>query len=234
MTEIDHFLCYLQSEDLTPGTIANYRGNLRLFGQWMTVQGKTISALTPSDLKQYKNHLQEKYKPLTINTKLGHLSSFLKWCQENGYISQNPVAKIKLVRSEQYARWLTPTQVEMILHGSAEAVSQAQAQNLDFFLTVSVRARAIAIILLNTGLRVSELCDLKMGDVSNGVIVVRWGKGSKRREVPMNEQAKAALDSWLTVRRSESDYIFCTWNGRITRQVVLWHLARWAKDWAFT
>ena len=69
----------------------------------------------------------------------------------------------------------------------------------------------------------SELCDLKLSDVQGDVLTVRWGKGNKRREVPINDQAHEALETWLTVRQSNSPYLFVT-DGRMTRQLVEWHV----------
>lgn len=217
MTEIELFLRYLHSEeDLTDGTLANYRCNLSLFGQWMIEQGKTVTSLTPADLRDYKAELKTRYKPPTINNKLTFISSWLRWCVSEGHISQNPLAKVKWLRSEEYAKWLNQKQVAAIL----------SAPTTDKISTVIV-------FLLNTGLRVSELCDLKVSDIQDGIVIVRWGKGGKRREVPLNSAAKSAIDNWLKVRRSNSDYLFATASGRMTRQVVQWHLSRMGKKLGF-
>lgn len=228
MTEIELFLNHLQSEDLTAGTLANYRSNLRQFGRWLIDHNKTVASLTQVDLRDYKTELKDCYKPATINTKLVFISSFLGWSIEQGYISQNPMNKIKRLRSEEYSKWLTQEQVAATLQKAQEVIDNAMAKEFGLKLTVAIRVHSIAIFLLNTGLRVSELCDLCLGDIKNGVITVRWGKGGKRREIPINEQAKAALDTWLKVRQSNTDYVFVT-DGRMSRQVVQWHLAQLGK-----
>lgn len=228
---IGNFLTYLQSEDITPGTIAQYRANLLLFGEWIARQGLTVSTLTPANLRDYREELKQRYKPATINGKLGHIKTFLEWCRKNGLISHNPATKIKPVRNETIPKWLSQTQVQAILKATQEEI--ASRQGLGDYLMISIRGHVIAVFLLNTGLRVSELCDLKLCDISDGVITVRWGKGSKRREVPMNEQARAAIETWLKVRNSKSEYLFASWNGRITRQVILWHLAQVGKRLGF-
>jgi len=232
MTEIDLFLSHLQSEDLASGTIANYGGNLRMFARWVTAQAKTLPTLTPADMKQYKAELKDRYKPATVNTKLACVSMLFRWCLKNGHINENPMIKIKTVKAERYSRWLTQGQVEAIITASKTAIEQAQAKQLNYRLTVTLRQYAIAVILLNTGLRVSELCDLHLGDVKNEIVTVRWGKGGKRREVPMNEQAIAALDLWLEARNSKSDYLFPT-KGRMKRQLVEFHLSELGKRLGF-
>lgn len=224
--EIERFLTHLQEdEDLTAHTMANYRCNLRLFEQWLESQGKTLPTLTQTDMKQYREQLKAKYKPSTINKKLAYVSMLCQWCQKSGLISNNPMTRIKGVKSEKYPKWIEQEQVAMILEEAQKAVESAQNRRLAFSLTISLKMQAIAILLLNTGLRVSELCDLKFSDINNEVITVRWGKGSKRREIPMNDQAERAIQTWLEVRQSESDYIFATPKGRMTRQVVQWHLS---------
>lgn len=228
MTEIELFLNHLQSEDLTAGTLANYRSNLRQFGRWLIDHNKTVASLTQADLRDYKTELKDCYKPATINTKLAFISSLLAWCFKSGLISENPMTKIKRLRSEEYSKWLTQEQVAATLQKAQEVIDNAIAREFGLKLTVAIRVHSIAIFLLNTGLRVSELCDLCMDDIKNGVITVRWGKGGKRREIPINEQARAALDTWLKVRQSDTDYVFVT-DGRMSRQVVQWHLAQLGK-----
>lgn len=231
MHEIQKFLNHLQSEDLTPGTVLAYRGNLLLFGQWMTDNGLTVATLTQANLRQHREELKQRYKPATINNKLIHIKAFLSWCKENNFITHNPAAKIKPVKNEKLPKWLTKTQVEAIMNAAQKEIDNRAS--MGSYLRISIRGYTIAVLLFNTGLRVSELCDLKLADICNGVITVRWGKGAKRRQVPMNDHAKMALEKWLTVRQAENDYIFSTWNGRITRQVVLFHLAEIGRELGF-
>lgn len=230
--EIDLFLAHLKSEDLSPGTVATYQGNLLLFDQWLTENGLTVATLTRPNLIDYKAELKQRYKPATINLKLTCVSLLLLWSVKNGFISENPMTRIKLLRQENYPKWLTQEQVIMISGACQIAIKQAQAKNPGFKLTIAIRQYVIAMFLLNTGLRVSELCDLKFSDLKNGVITVKWGKGAKRREVPMNEQARDALEMWLQVRKSDSDYIFST-RGRMTRQLVQFHLSGLGKRLGF-
>lgn len=230
--EIDLFLAHLKSEDLSPGTVATYQGNLLLFDQWLTDNGLTVATLARGHLVGYKAELKQRYKPATINIKLTCVSLLLRWSVKNGLISENPMTRIKLLRQESYPKWLTQEQAAMISGACQIEIQQAQAKQLKFGLTIALRQYAIAMVLLNTGLRVSELCDLKFLDLKNGVITVRWGKGEKRREVPMNERAREALEIWLKVRLSNSDYVFAT-RGRMTRQLVQFHLSGLGKRLGF-
>lgn len=81
----------------------------------------------------------------------------------------------------------------------------------------SGKARDIAIVtlLLHTGIRVSELCALAFEDVMlkerSGYIIIRSGKGSKRRDVPLNSMSRSALKEWLEVRGDAPGALF---NGK--------------------
>jgi site-specific recombinase XerD len=223
--EILRFLTYLeQTEDYSANTMANYRINMRLFSEWIDSQGKTIATVTHADMREYRDGLKAKYKPGTVNKKLAYASKFFGWCYEQGLISQNPMTKIKWVKSQDYPKWLNQEQVTKLLEVAQREIDQARGKGLGFTFAVALKVRTIFVVLLNTGLRVSELCDLKLSDIQGGVITVQWGKGSKRREVPINEQAQGAFDCWLQVRRSESDFVFVTSEGRMGRKVVHWHI----------
>lgn len=230
-TEIAQFLAHLEgTEDYTPGTLANYRINMRLFDCWLQERSLTIPQVTHIDLRQYRDELKAKYRPATINKKLAYASKFFSWCVQSGLISESPMRKIKWARFEQYPRWLTKEQAEQLLQNAQAEIDQAKDRGLDFTFSVCVKVKSIFVLLLNTGLRVSELCDLKLSDIKNGVIVVKWGKGGKRREVPLNGQAREAIDCWLGVRQSDSDYLFTTTEGRMGRKVVHWHIVQLGKS----
>jgi len=74
-------------------------------------------------------------------------------------------------------------------------------------------AVVISMLLINTGLRVSELCSLKWSDVEDTYIRVRKGKGNKYREIPLNEDADKALD-WLSDKLNGKVYVLETSSGK--------------------
>jgi site-specific recombinase XerD len=78
-----------------------------------------------------------------------------------------------------------------------------------FYKGNNERDIAIFEVLANTGIRVSELCSLKLSDVQiserKGKLIVRCGKGQKYREVPLNSDARKALNEYLKSRADEND-----------------------------
>lgn len=235
--ETDLFLYHLRQKDAAAGTIGNYRNTLEHFFTWFSVttgQELMASNVTSFDVRRYRDELKQSYKPGTINRKLTNLSVFFRWCAENGYAPADPVEHIKRVSETRAPKWLSRQEVYKVLRSARQSVQMAQIKQLDYTVTIAARTQAIIGLLLATGLRVSELCDLKMGDVKlsekSGLVIVRWGKGGKRREIPLNADGRRALRDWLKVRQNDSPYIFVSDGGRMSRQLVQWHLSQLGQE----
>lgn len=232
---IEPFLAYLGEQDRAAGTIANMRYNLSGFFAWFEAncdQACLAVNVTPLDIRQYREWLKEqKFKPSTINHRLSDLRAFLRWSVSMGHIAANPAERIKPVKVAKHApRWLTRPQCHAMLRLAEQRVMLAAKNGLTFTGAVAMRNLAIVTLLLNTGLRVSELCDLKTDDIElrprSGMLTVRSGKGGKYREIPLNHDARHAVTRWLQVRPAgEGSYLFTTPGGRMTRQLVEHHLS---------
>lgn len=193
---IDRFTRFLAQSEHSPLTIKNYRSDLDAFATWFEgANGEQMepTKVTPTDLRQFKRWLveQRRLKPNTVNRKLATLKSFLTWAARAGLTNGLPVpapgqawSGPRPVAQEQPGpRWLDRREQNALLR----AVERAH------------RSRDLAIVrlLLNTGLRVQELCALTWKDVAlserKGLLTVRHGKGAKHRQVPLNHDARAAL-----------------------------------------
>jgi len=98
---------------------------------------------------------------------------------------------------------------------------------------IAVRDWMIIDLALNTGLRVQELCDLKVGDLhieyGESALTVQSGKGGKKRLVKFGKKTKAHLKKYLSERRTESDYVFYSSRGEeLTRSAVQKIFKKWA------
>jgi site-specific recombinase XerD len=227
------FLDYLRARDAAAGTISNYRNALQHFFTWFTEttrQAPDPALVTSFDLRQYREALKARYKPGTINRRLANLSSYFRWCVTEGTAAADPVERIRRVSEQRSPRWLSKQEVYQLLRLCRQRVQIAQLRALSPTLTLAIRNQAIVLILLSTGLRVSELCDLQMADIrlseKAGLITVRWGKGNKRRQIPLNSDGRRALREWLKIRESRTQYVFTTSAGRMSRQLVQIHLSQ--------
>ena len=207
---LNEFQAYLLAEDRSPVTIAGYVGDVRLFAQWFEKQ--FLEPLTPIKMtneavRGYKQYLLEQAaKPKTVNRRLAALAAYAHWLDQAGHVknSRNPVQGVKAVKETELApKWLDKKQRAALLRAVDKEVEDATRRYPRLRLMV-IRDAAIVRLILFTGLRVGEIVQLRIGDVTlddrKGSVVVREGKGTKRREVPLNSRIRKALLDYLRVR----------------------------------
>ena len=222
---IEDFLNYLISSDKSSNTIRNYRCDLGNFASWFFETNNeqlTLHKITPTDVRQYKQKLCSiDYKPQTINRKLLSLKSFLEWgwdTKDIGYRFPMP----KLIKRNILApKWLGKLEQNRLLRYMEKHASK--------------RDLAIVKVILNTGLRVNELCELKWSDIMlserKGNLIVRRGKGNKHREVPLNKDARNAFFSIDYKKQVGSNApIFIGQRGAIKERAVQLMLQRHLKN----
>lgn len=89
--EIEVFLNHLAEQDLRADTIDHYRAALKEFFQWFTAatDQTAVAAVTPLDMRQFRDHLKKHQKAGTVNGKIGRLSAFFGWCVQPGTRAAN-------------------------------------------------------------------------------------------------------------------------------------------------
>lgn len=209
---------YLDQRDFSLHTKRGYLADLEHFASWFErVNGESLHPrrLTPTDIKQYKNDLLsvERRKASTINRRLAAISTYARWAQENGLIQIDPTVYIKSVRQVACApKWLNKSE-QFALHRAIEKDLQLSRLRYPKRWLTRRRDASIVLFLLNTGLRLGELIAMQLGDVQvsdrKGVLRVQNGKGGKQRSIPLNLEARKALQEWLTVRpASDCDFVW--------------------------
>jgi site-specific recombinase XerD len=191
---------YLQERDHSAGTIKKYTQAVSHFLSWYEQEERAplrLAALTPIALIVYRNELQhEQHKAVnTINLRISALRAWCAWLVDQGYLANDPSARVKLVSGEVGSKreGLSNSQVNALLR-------QAQASR------DPARNYAIIQVLLQTGIRLSECSALTFGDITfgerGGMLLVRAGKGNKVRSVPLNASARDALAHYAAPRLS--------------------------------
>jgi integrase/recombinase XerC len=207
---LDEFQAYLQAEDRSPVTIAGYLGDVLLFAKWLEGhEGDTSTpdALTNEAVRGYKQHLLDQAaKPKTINRRLAALAAYAHWLDQAGYVrnARNPVQGVKAVKETTLApKWLDKKQRAALLRAVDKEVEDAM-RRYPRLRVMYLRDAAIVKLILYTGLRVGEIVQLRTSDLlldeRKGSVIVREGKGTKRREVPLNAKARKAMLDYLQVR----------------------------------
>src|SRR3712207_5796422 len=214
--DITAFLTELPRTAKGEKTWRAYRSDLNLFAAWLTqTTGDPFEArkLTRIDVRDYKQHLLsvEGRTPATVNRRLAALRAFAAWAKKQGLLTELPTEGIADVPvPKQAPKALEPRAIDRVLRRSE------QSGNL--------RDHAILVTLYHTGIRVSELCDLRVGDVETserkGTLTVRAGKGMKQRTIPLTVDARKAIARYLAERQNPSpeEFLFISrrTGGRLT------------------
>lgn len=226
MDDIAAFIAYLEEEDRSQHTITGYRCNLALFAVWFeetTGKPMALAIVTPLDIRAYRAYLVSQKKAAnTINYKLTLLKGFFRWAVEKRRIASNPLDQIKLVKPAPAApKWLERPQTYALLRAVAEKIQLAEAKGNRITANLARRNAAMVALMLHAGLRVSEVCNLALTDIEigarSGHVTVRYGKGGKYRRVPLNADARQALNDWLKVRTGRGGLLFDSRSGRPLR-----------------
>lgn len=220
---IEDFGRWMRDADKSAHTLRAYIGALGRFNNWFEQTNRsplTAESLTPTDLRLYRDHLvQAKLKPSSINTNLAALRALGQFIAEqtNG---ADPATKLRGIEITRQHAPKSLTRQDLFRLQRALDHRRAHAERSGHALIWVVRDEAIIAVLLNTGLRVQELCSLDVGDVvinpRGGSVIVQSGKGRKQRVVPLNANVRGALRLWLAERElitcdgKDSDSLFVT------------------------
>lgn len=203
----DQFTAYLRKQERSAKTIRSYLSDLHQFATWFAqTNGEAVTpqAVTPTDLREYRQYMliTQRLAANTINRRLAALSTYLAWGVEIGALDYNPAQKVKGVGKQPLApQWLTKTE-----QGRLERTAETDMQNArtEPAKRWAQRDYALIMLLLNTGLRAGEVCALTVGDITlsdrKGQVMVRSGKGTKQRLLPLNQPVREALSGWLKLR----------------------------------
>jgi len=145
------------------------------------------------------------------------LKTFFKFLFSEEEIKQNPAAQLKSPKLEQYLpEILSVGEIEKLL-------SAPDTQKPD-----GIRDKAILETLYATGIRVSELTGLRLGDVNLDVCFIKCtGKGSKERIVPIGSKAVEAIKRYINIRNEPgTDYLFLSRLSKKLSRISVWSIIK--------
>jgi integrase/recombinase XerD len=207
---IDAFIDALWLEEgLSKNTLTAYRRDLALFSVWLAEQNRALNATREPDLQAYFAVRHVDTKATTANRRLTVFKRYFRWALREGVLSIDPTLKLQPAKQAlRLPKTLTEAQVESLLHAP------------DTSTALGVRDRTMLELMYASGLRVSELVDLKVFHVSlNDHVLKVMGKGRKERLTPFGEVAGGWLRQYLAGPRNEllagkqTDDLFVTVRG---------------------
>ena len=226
--EIEEFVNYLLIDrKYSSNTINSYKNDLNIFFSFIENKKLNIKYINKDNIKQYIKYLNDiNENERTISHQISVLRSFYKFLMINKYISINPMEYIDLPK-------LKKTLPSVL---SIDEVDKLLDVNLNTMY--DYRNKAMLELMYATGLRVSELINLKTNDVDLDNCIVRTlGKGSKERIIPFGDYALEALKKYIIIYRNQffkkeiNDYLFLNNHGKqLTRQGFFKMLENLAKE----
>jgi integrase/recombinase XerD len=221
---VDRFLDAIWMErGLSQNTLGAYRADLMTLGRGLAEQEKTIQEADKADLLAFiANRVEGGAKPRSTARQLSSFRRFFRYIMREGLRDSDPTADIEMPRiGRSLPKTLTEDEVDALLN----------APNTDEPL--GHRDRAMLELLYATGLRVSELINLKQSQINFNQGVLRIvGKGDRERLIPLGEESQRWLRDFIDGPRMEillerqTDYLFPTRRGdRMTRQ-AFWHIIK--------
>ncbi|MFH1381980.1 MAG: tyrosine-type recombinase/integrase [Chloroflexota bacterium] len=217
-----------QTEGKSPRTVEFYSENLKRFLWYSSKQNwpDDIRMVTEWNIREFLSYVaNEEYRwgiegngSETSHAKASHttmhhyfvvLANFLGWAMREGFIKENPAKKIRVAKPK--AKVITPYTREEISRMLAECDSQYE-HNAKF---LGSRNKAIVLVLVDAGVRLSELVGMALEDVntSNGNIRV-MGKGNKERVVRIGKVAQKALWRYVMHRPEETRVLWLNEEGK--------------------
>ena len=195
LNAIDTFIDALWLEEgLSKNTLAAYRRDLTLYVKWLADHARCLDDTVELDLQSYFSHRHTPgSKATSANRRLTVFKRYFRWALRESRIAVDPTLKLQSAKQAlRVPKTLTEAQVEALL--AAPDTSNA----------LGIRDRTMLELMYASGLRVSELVELKVFNVSLNDNVLRvLGKGSKERLVPYGEMAAQWLRQYLASARQE-------------------------------
>ncbi len=215
---LDRFINYILTEKgLSKNTAESYNRDLIKFLNFLEKQGRGgLTSVTREDILLFLGTmLKEGNKPRSVSRALVSVRVFFRYLVSEGIIKKNPASLVEGMKVEKgLPKVMTYSDIMKIIN-----VIKPQDP-------AGYRDLAMIELLYATGIRVSELVNLKLGDVDLNVGYLRVvGKGTKERIVPIGEYARKRVKEYLDLyrprilRKRISEYLFITkFGGKFTRQ----------------
>ena len=230
---IDEFIDYIVLEkNLSSNTVDNYRRDIVQFCNYF------YKSINNSDFKisehinseiftKYIKHLKLKeYKTSTMNRKISSLKNYVNFLEEEKMIEFNPLKYMKLPKNpRKIPKTINDSDIDILLNNNDK---------------LNIREKTIIELMYATGLRVSELINLKFNDINFKSMTIRvYGKGSKERLIPIHQNALLLLKQYwkleitkhnMQIKKSNKtilrEYIFVNnFSKKLTRQ-GLWYILK--------
>ena len=200
---------------LSKNTVKAYKTDIKGFIKWINKNNKqSLLNIKETSVNQYISYLFSlKLKSSSVNRKISSLKSFYLF-----------LLKKKLIRYSPFSEVISPKQEKYLPASMSESEVEKLLNSPDASKEIEQRDKAMIEMLYATGMRISELINLRITDIDmNRSVIKVMGKGSKERLIPFGESASEALSNYLKIRKdSPSKEVFISNRGKKISRVAFW------------
>ena len=214
----EEFIFDCRVRELSPRTVRNYEKQTAYFLRFLISKGITkVEDVTTLHIKSYINAQQERgCKPSYINDLLKAVKCLFAYAYNEGYISTKVTKNVHNVKEPR-----------VLIHTFSEREIKDMVEYYRGSNYLDIRNKLILMLLFDTGIRISELMNLKPEQIRDSYILI-YGKGRKERIVPKSPIISKWLIKYFVARdkqffcREAEDYVFLSKNGRkLTEEAII-------------
>ena len=204
------FILHMRARNLSPTTIKSATGYVGRF-----LRGRDATTVTRSDIESYLSDHYETCKPSSVWTIWRHLNAFYKWLEAEGDIAVNPMHGVpKPVVQASEVKVLSVIEVRRLLDTCTTTSHGDKRDN------------AIITMMLDTGIRLTEISSLRIDDIGQDNTIRIFGKGRKWRTVSLGTKSALALSRWIRIRDINAESLWTGKTGPLSREGVRKVIAR--------
>ena len=225
---LDNFQKYLVDvKNASPNTISSYMRDVHQFSAYLVITGPLeINAVSESDVEKYVKWLKKNGKSVsTVSRSMAALKCFYNYLIAGGNIHESPVIHIEIEKPvKKLPQILTSREVELLL---------AQPEYTDM---KGYRDRAMLELLYATGIRVTELISLDIGDVNLSAELLRCRSRDKERLIPLYATAVKAIAEYVNNVRGQmlatprEPALFVNMNGERMSRQGFWKIIKYYQE----
>lgn len=215
---LDDYLLYLQTNNYSEETIYNYERDLSIFENYLKENKINFNKIDKKGIERFKAYLTSRDRKTatlspavqkllsgSINRLLSVIRSYLRYLIDLDYPCPIAPEAIKLMKTTKNH----PQVAELNdLIRLIESPTKFEKNKI-----VAIRNRAMLELLFSTGMRISELVNLKINQIDESGKIFILGKGKKERFVYLTQRAINHLKSYIKTRKSGSKYLFIPYRG---------------------
>lgn len=227
MLYAEDFAGYLkQNKKSSANTIASYMRDLKKFNTYISADNADFLSVSNKTVSSYISHMQEDGQAVSsVLRSIASLRAFYRFLVDIGKLPENPLEGVKAPKlPERNISVLTSRETDLLL---------GQPQPVGF---KGCRDKAMLELLYATGLKVTELIDLKVSNVNLEGAQLSCGEGSKSRTIPLGSMALNALKDYLPLRsnniliQDENDFLFVNISGGSMSRQGFWKIIKFYAD----